>query len=249
MSKHVTRMTIDDAEHYTVEQREAIIKSYPPHEREARAKGVPMLGSGRIFPIPEEDIKVEAFQIPSHWQRIAGADFGWDHPFAAAWGAIDRDTDTLYIYDCFRVREQTPSVHAITMRAKGAWIPFAWPHDGLQHDKGSGEELAEQYKKAGVKMLPIRAQWPDGSNSVEAGLLEMLDRMQSGRFKVFAHLHDFFEEFRLYHRQDGKIVKLRDDIISAIRYLVMMLRYARVPENRNTGQVVHYGVLDSEAGY
>jgi hypothetical protein len=31
-------MTIDDAEHYTPEQREKIAASYPAHEREARTK-------------------------------------------------------------------------------------------------------------------------------------------------------------------------------------------------------------------
>ena len=48
-------MTIDDAEHYTPEQRAAIISSYPEHEREARAKGIPVLGSGRVFPVAEEE--------------------------------------------------------------------------------------------------------------------------------------------------------------------------------------------------
>ena len=35
--------------------------------------------------------------------------------------------------------------------------------------------------------------------------MDMLDRMETGRFKVFEHLHDWFEEFRLYHRKDGKV--------------------------------------------
>ena len=39
------------------------------------------------------------------------------------------------------------------------------------------------------------------------GLLMMLERMQTGRLKVFAHLADWFEEFRLYHRDDGKVVE------------------------------------------
>ena len=76
-------------------------------------------------------------------------------------------------------------------------------------------------------MLPQRATFTDGSNGVEAGVLEMLDRMQTGRFKVFSHLADWFEEFRLYHREDGKIVKLNDDLLSATRYAMMMLRHAR----------------------
>jgi hypothetical protein len=55
----------------------------------------------------------------------------------------------------------------------------------------------------------------------------MLERMQTGRLKVFAHLADWFEEFRLYHRDDGKVVKLRDDLMSATRYALMCLRFAR----------------------
>jgi hypothetical protein len=67
----------------------------------------------------------------------------------------------------------------------------------------------------------------DGGVSVEAGLMEMLSRMETGRFKVFKELNDRFEEFRLYHRKDGKVVKERDDLMSATRYAVMMLRDAK----------------------
>jgi hypothetical protein len=54
----------------------------------------------------------------------------------------------------------------------------------------------------------------------------MLGRMQTGRLKVFSHLSDWFEEFRLYHRKDGKVIKEFDDLMAATRYSVMMLRYA-----------------------
>ncbi|TIU30025.1 MAG: terminase, partial [Mesorhizobium sp.] len=37
MSRHVTFMTIDDAAHYTPQERAAIVAAYPAHEREARA--------------------------------------------------------------------------------------------------------------------------------------------------------------------------------------------------------------------
>lgn len=208
-------MTIEDAEHISPEERVRIIASFPAHEREARAKGIPTLGSGRIFPVEEDSIKVAAFPIPDHWAQINGIDFGWDHPAAAARLAWDRDADCLYLINAHRAREQTPILFAPSVKAWGDWIPVSWPHDGLQHDKGSGEQLAEQYREAGLNMLPERATWEDGSNGVEAGVLEMLDRMQTGRFKVFAHLDEFFEEFRLYHRKDGKIVKEMDDIISA----------------------------------
>jgi phage terminase large subunit-like protein len=236
----VTTMTINDALHYTPEQRAAIIKTYPAHEREARTNGTPTLGSGRVFLHADDDISEAQISIPAHWPRIAGLDFGWDHPTGVVWLAWDRDTDTVHLYDAYRVREQTPMVHAIAIKARGDWIPVAWPHDGLQHDKGSGEELAKQYKNHGVRMLKEKATHaPDkskgqaegeGGNSVEVGLIAMDDRFTTGRLKVAKHLTQWFEEFRMYHREDGKLVKVEDDLLSATRYGLMMLRHAVLPK-------------------
>jgi phage terminase large subunit-like protein len=223
---HTTIMTIEDVDHYTDEQRKAIIASYPAHEREARINGTPMLGSGRIFPIAEELLYDEDVEIPSHWARICGIDFGYDHPFAGVWIAWDRDRDAVHVYDTYRASGESVNLQAPTVRSRGEWIPVAWPHDGLQHDKGSGEQLAEQFRKAGVNMLLERATFEDGTNGVEAGIQEMLMRMETGRFKVSKHLKEWFEEFRMYHRKGGKIVKERDDLLSATRYAIMMLRYA-----------------------
>lgn len=230
----VTTMTIDDAEHYTPEQRTAIIASYPAHEREARTKGVPSLGSGRIFPVTDESISVDPMEIPGHWVQLCGIDFGWDHPSAAIKMAWNRDDDVIYVTAAHRQKEQTPLLFASTVKPWGAWIPWAWPHDGLQHDKGSGITLADQYREQGLQMHPDKATHAPqdgedegtGGNGVEAGLMDMLDRMQTGRLKVFSTLNDWFEEFRMYHRKDGKVVKEMDDLLSATRYAIMMKRHA-----------------------
>lgn len=223
------QMTIDDAEHYTEEQRAAIISSYPEHEKEARTKGIPSLGSGRVFPVADSQVAVEPFEIPSHWPLIGALDFGYDHPAAAIKLAWDRDSDVAYVINTFRMRQSTPETHCLTLRHWGN-IPWAWPHDGLQHDKGSGEQLAEHYRKGGLNLLPERATYPDGSNGLEAGVMDMLQRMQSNRLKVFAHLADWFEEFRLYHRKNGLIVKEKDDLMAATRYGIMCLRFAQVEQ-------------------
>ena len=220
----VTSMTIDDALHYTPEQRAAIIASYPAHEREARARGIPTMGSGRVFPLEEEYIKCQAFSIPDHWPTINGIDFGWDHPSAGVQLAWDRDSDVLYVTMAHRAREQTPAMFAAAVKHWGGI--WAWPHDGLQHDKGSGEQLAVQYRQNGLNMTSTRATFVDGSNGLEAGVSEMLDRMQTGKLKVFSHLEHWLEEFRMYHRKDGLIVKVSDDLLSATRYAMMMRRMA-----------------------
>jgi hypothetical protein len=228
MSRTVVSMTIDDVDHYTTEQKAQIIASYPAHEREARAKGIPTMGSGRIFPVEEALIKTAPIAIPKHWPQIVGIDFGWEHPTAAVRLAWDRDADCVYVTACYRRKEAVPAIHAAAVKSWGDWIPVAWPHDGLQHDKGSGEQLKEQYKSHGLNMLPEKAEHAEGGNGVEAGLMDMLERMETGRFKVFDSLNDWFEEFRLYHRLEGKIVKERDDLMAASRYAVMMLREAKV---------------------
>jgi phage terminase large subunit-like protein len=225
--RSVITMTIDDA-HYSAEDKKRIIASYPAHELEARTRGIPILGSGRIFPIEESRIAIEHRDIPPHWPRIGGMDFGWTHPFAAVELAWDRDTDTVYVTKAHRLKEATPVVHAGAVRGWGKELRWAWPRDGRRETlEGAGIALAEQYKEQGLNMLHEHAQFEDGSVSVEAGLMKMLTMMQAGRFKVFRHLNDWFEEFRLFHRKDGKVFKEGDDLMAATRYGVMMLRHAQ----------------------
>jgi phage terminase large subunit-like protein len=223
----VTRMSIDEAPHIATSERARVIASYPPHEREARARGTPQLGSGRIFPVPEEAIAVEPFAIPRHWPLIGGIDFGWDHPTAAVLLALDPEADCLYVTHAYRQKEATPVVHAAALRAWGKEVPWAWPQDGLQHDRASGVPLAKLYRGHGLALLAGHATFESGSVSVEAGVLEMLERMETGRWKVFRHLEEWFAEFRVYHRRGGKIVKLGDDLLSASRYAMMMRSHAR----------------------
>lgn len=252
MTRHVTTMTIYDVDHYTDAQRAQIIASYPAHEREARAKGVPTLGSGLIFPVVEEDIIVDPFKIPDYWKHIAGLDFGWDHPTGAVKLAYDADNDVVYVVADYRASELTPVLHTAALKPWGDWLPWAWPHDGLQHDKGSGEQIAENYRSNGLKMLPEKATHPpgpgekegQGGNGVEAGVLDMLERMQTGRWKVFSTCQSWLAERRLYHRKNGKIVKERDDVISASRYAYMMLRFAipkreKIPDWKKALQARH----------
>lgn len=232
---HETVMTINDAKHYSPEERAAIIAAYPAHEREARINGVPTLGSGRIYPIADEAISVAPFPVPEHWVRIAGIDFGWTHPTAAVDLAWDRETDIIYVTKAAREKEVTPLIFAQQVKPWGDWLPWAWPSDGLQQtSSNAGKPIAEQYRGHGLNFLDLPATHePEygkdegtGGNSVDAGLLEILDRMQTGRFKVFSTLTAWFDEFRMYHRKDGKIHKFDEDLMDATRYGVMMKRHA-----------------------
>jgi phage terminase large subunit-like protein len=230
-ARHKVVMTIDDVEHYSDHEKQTIIASYPKHELEARTKGIPVLGSGRVFPVEESKLAIDNRDFPSHWPRIGGMDFGWDHPFAAVELVWDRDTDTVYVARTHRLKEASPIVHAAALRAWGKELRWAWPRDGNRETlEGAGIALSAQYQAQGLNMLSEFAHYVEGTGqksvSVEAGLMDMLQRMESGRFKVFKHLNDWWEEFRLYHRKDGKVVKEGDDLMAATRYAIMMLRFA-----------------------
>lgn len=228
MAKFCVTATWDDVPHLSKEDKDELWSAYPPHERDARAKGIPMLGSGAVWPIAEDRIKCEPFLIPAHYVQVGGVDFGIDHPFAGSRIAWDRDADVIYVTNCYKQSDETPPVHVATLRSWGRWIPWAWPHDGLNREKGSGKPLATIYREHGLNMLMEMATHPEGGNSLEASVMDIYERMKTDRFKVFSNLEQWFQEFRLFHRKDGKIVALKDDVISATRYAVMMKRFATI---------------------
>ncbi|NIP24346.1 MAG: hypothetical protein GWN62_21780, partial [Aliifodinibius sp.] len=65
-----------------------------------------------------------------------------------------------------------------------------------------------------------------GGQGVEVGVQHILTAMMEGRFKVFSNCNDWFEEKRMYHRNDNKIIKIKDDLMSATRYAYQMRRHA-----------------------
>lgn len=217
----------DDAPHLSEKVKEELLASFPAHQREMRAKGVPMLGHGRIYDIAEEEITCQPFAIPPHFRVIDGMDFGFDHPQAQAQLVIDPDNDCFYVTKAWRKDKVSPSDAWGAVKAWASGVPTAWPLDGLQTEKGSGKQQKAYYVEAGFKLLGAHATWPDGSTGVEAGLFEIRDLMMKGKFKVFAGLRDFFDEFLQYHRdENGRIVKVRDDVLDAVRYAYMMRRFA-----------------------
>ena len=211
---------------------EQILSSYSPHEREMRRYGRPSIGSGLIFPIGEEDIITEPVHLEDHWPRIAAIDFGWDHPTAVVWCAIDRDEEMFYVYDCYRASKASPSVHAGIIKSRPHFIPIAYPHDGNRRDSMGNPGLADQYRNLGCNFLidhftnPPALGENKGSNSIEEGLMAILQSMEAGKFKVFSTLSDWFEEFRMYHRKNNKVVPIRDDLMSATRYAFQSQRFA-----------------------
>ena len=57
-------------------------------------------------------------------------------------------------------------------------------------------------------------------NCEQSGIYEVLQRMSSGRLKVFQTLSHFFQEYRLYRRDlKGQVVKQNDLLMNCLRSL------------------------------
>jgi len=211
---YIVQATWDDAPHLTAEQKDELYKALPPHQRDARSKGIPALGAGAIYPVPESEITVAPFSIPDYWPRAYGLDVGWNRT-AAVWGARDPDTGVIYLYHEYYRGEAEPSVHASGIRAAGEWIPGVIDPASRGRGQVDGRQLLQDYIDLGLN-LDI------ADNGVESGIYRTWELLSSGKLKVFSTLQNWLNEYRVYRRDDkGRVVKERDHLMDATRYLVM----------------------------
>lgn len=213
-AKAVLMATWDDVPHLTEESKAKMLASIPPFQRDARSKGIPQLGAGAIYPVPESDFVVTDFQIPDHWPRVYGMDVGWNKT-AVVFGAIDRETDTLYLYSEHYRGQAEPIIHAQSIKARGEWIPGVIDPASRGRNQKDGAQLLQTYIELGLDVDPA-------FNGVESGIYEVWQRLSSGRLKVCKSLTNWLSEFRLYRRDEkGRVVKDNDHLMDSTRYLVM----------------------------
>jgi phage terminase large subunit-like protein len=232
--RSVHRITSVEVKHISEARREELAAGYTEAERETRLEGTPQLGAGPVFPLELLPTLVKPFNpdtLPSWARWCVGIDFGFDHPFAAVLIAWAHDTGEIWVVDSFRMERSSALYHVqrIHSMTRGLRIPIAYPHDGAVHDKGSGLPLALQYKNFGANMMGKHAT-NHGTNhfNIEPALEEMRELMFAGKLTIAGHNHEVLEELRHYHRDENfKIVKQRDDLVSALRYVIMMRRYGK----------------------
>lgn len=212
-AKYVVMASWDDAPHLSEKARAKLWESIPPFQRDARSKGIPQLGAGAIYPVPESDIVIDDFPIPEHWPRAFGMDVGWNRT-AAIWGARNPETDIVYLFSEHYRGEAEPVVHAQAIKAPGEWIPGVIDPASRGRQQADGLQLLQLYIDLGLKL-------DVADNGVESGIYEVWQRLSSGRLKVFKSLSNWRYEFRLYRRDEkGRIVKANDHAMDATRYLI-----------------------------
>lgn len=241
-SKFLVNAGWDDAPHLDDRTKKELLDSTPPFLRDARSKGIPSLGSGAIYPIPESDIVVPYFEIPEHWPRAYALDVGWNRT-AALWCAFDPTTTIGYLYAEHYRGLAEPAVHASAIQTRGNWIRGVCDPAARGSGQKDGEKLFQLYQQLGLTLTYA-------DNAVDAGLYDTWAALSTGRLKVMSHLLNFFNEYRLYRRDEhGRIVKKHDHLMDCMRYIVRSGRgVATVRHPADVGDYQRDGV-DSVAGY
>lgn len=242
MSRYVCNIVWDDVPHLSKSEKDELYAAIPAYQRGARTKGLPILGSGLVYPFDEERMKVDPLgTIPAEWPRAFGLDSDAGAGFTAiVWLAWDRESDCVYLTHCYKSDSRSKADHVEALKAKGTkkqplWIPGVGDAKALVVTEHDSEQVIALYRKAGVDI-----NYPD--KAVEAGIQDIYDRMLTGRFKVWSTCSEWFSEFRQYHRKDGKIVKVNDHLLDATRYGVrsgLTRAKTRPPEEEPVERLVY----------
>ena len=199
---------------------------------------------GAVYEDFDEDVHgIEAFKIPAHWPRFISLDWGYNHPCAVYWGAVN-ENGILYVYDEYYDRTKLVSQVAEFIKAKTARHtarPSADGQGGLivwmdpatdQHHGVVERTVLGEFAENGI--YGVKA-----NNAVDAGINKVAERLMHDSFvkppikpKLFIfkkNCPNLIREMKLYVWQppnaqgisSGRPVKKDDDACDSLRYLVM----------------------------
>lgn len=233
----------DDVPHLDEKTKADLLAGTAPHERDARTKGLPSLAAGAVYPIPTEEFVIDPIELPAWYSRVYALDVGWNRT-AVVWGALDRETGIVYLYSEHYRGKAEPSIHVEAIKTRGPWIPGVIDPAARGRSQADGAQLLTTYRSLGLELTPAE-------NAVEAGIMEVFQRLSVGKIKVFKTMQKWLAEYRFYRRdEDGKIVKAHDHLMDATRYLVVSgLKKARVRSMDKPAMVQAHGPSDSRVGY
>ncbi len=225
--KFVVKAGWRDVPHLSKKWMDQQKKEYSPNEIDARTKGDPAMGEGRILPIDESFVFVKPFEIPEYWPRAYGMDPGW-HRTAVVWMAEDPSTKVRYVYAEYRHGKVVPVVHAQAIKARsgeemnGAFDPSG---GGRQSD---GVMLIDFYRSLGLRVH-------ESENAIIPSIARLLNQFESGSLKIFNTCETLREEMRMWkydmNNPNKPAQKQKDDLIDALRYVEVIFDQIARPAN------------------
>ncbi len=162
---------------------------------------------------------VEPFQIPDHWQRYVGLDFGGVNT-AGVFFARSPATGKLYAYREYKAGGRTAADHAIQLLRGEASTPIA---------VGGSKSEGQWRKEFAAGGLPVK---PPAVKSVEVGIDRVYGCHKRDEILVFDDLEGYLEEKNTYSRKmdenDDPLEEIEDKhsfhYMDAERYIIGWLQ-------------------------
>ena len=207
---------------------EQMLKALPPTQRRQLLEGDWEVAEGAAFTEFDRHLHViDPFEIPLHWERTKGIDYGYASESACVWGAIDPDDGTLIIYrELYRKGLLgTDLAFMITemelndpMSVPGVLDTACWNRTGQ-----TGPTVGETLVKAGHKLRRADKNRVAGKIQIH----EYLKLQQSGRPKIqiFNTCPNLIRELQSIpldkSNPEDVDTKASDHAYDALRYLIM----------------------------
>lgn len=228
-----------DNPHISRKMQDRLVKrwSKEPLVLQARMHGSFVHFAGAIYPeFNEAEMVVPAKPIPRRDERskptypiYAAIDPGLDHPTGVVFAFVD-EHDVMTVFRSFKLQGTVADVAKMFHGAceeldfRPRWVVIDPSARNKTH--ATGRSLQLEYAEHNIHTLP-------GQNSRIAGFNRVKERLASGRLVIHAGNEDLVEEFTSYRWKARKgasedaspqaPIKINDDILDALRYLVMSL--------------------------
>jgi len=192
---------------------------------------------GLVYP-EFNDWFCDPFNVPDHWQRIAGIDFGRRDPTAYVLGAIDPGNQIIYfykeVYMSLENEDITKVINAIKEAEYG--IPeylWAYPRQGdprgRNRDQVSGKSWMDAYSEHGIMITPAENMEND---SLAPTITKLSTYAKNGKVRFFKTLRNLHKELRAYKyptKTLGSDKNQGEKPMDSNNHLPDAIRYAMAP--------------------
>jgi len=229
---------------YLDESYWAGLKMLPERIQKAWIDGDWNVFSGQAFPqFNDNELDADShictpFEIPEHWLKFMGVDWGFTEPFVCLWIAKDPITGRIFIYNELTRRSladrwQAKTIRDMTMPQEHITMTFADPSmwsGRHQKDNGTITSSADEYANEGVYLQKGDNNRLSGKRKVDR-LLEKLPDGKPG-LMVFSTCKEFRRTFQYLmlnepghgDTEDVASKGTEDHHYDALRYAISSLR-------------------------
>lgn len=191
---------------------------------------------GLVYP-NFSDWFVEPFEIPAHWRRLTGTDFGRRDPTAHVVGAIDPINKIVYVYnEVEEVLDDKPLDFIVDLIKKADDFPnylLAFPNQadprGRNRSQVSGQSWFDAYREKGL--IFVEAQDCE-RDSLAPTIAKVATYAEHGRLKIFrtcTKLRDALSKYKYPERKVGEDTNQGETPVDAHNHLPDALRYMMAP--------------------